>query len=402
MRFTYRAIIIILITISPLQNSYAKIGLIDEFIRFIPEIATFTKNLFKESGSLKNSNILKSADNVDPLAAGKIQAKDFDINFIDEIGKGEHKKIFDGIKKSDDNFLGEYKNLDQEPIVNDLENSTIWKSFFYTRNVYRASRNIKPDPDIYVCKTNKYIYYFILLPKKNIALVNSTNPEIEKQRLSVVSATSDLTYLKTINEITHFSFFPNYTAFISNEPTGDSKRANAECYNMKPDGSSLIRYEDVKELKKPSDNRVVKNVSEKKKIIGSFLLNNYIKIALALAIWSILFLLINEIFLKKKKKEGVSNIEIIDYLISSVLWGFVGLASLLMTSYFTWNFWIELLYAAVFIIYLYIAFYPVKNELLIIKLSKTSQFNKTRVALAYWSIVVPSLFVSTAIALLFI
>ena len=33
---------------------------------------------------------------------------------------------------------------------------------------------------------------------------------------------------------------------------------------MKPDGSSLIRYEDVKELKKPSDNRVVKNVSEKK------------------------------------------------------------------------------------------------------------------------------------------
>ena len=79
-----------------------------------------------------------------------------------------------------------------------------------------------------------------------------------------MSATSDLTYLKTINEITHFSFFPNYTAFISNEPTGDSKRANAECYNMKPDGSSLIRYEDVKELKKPSDNRVVKNVSEKK------------------------------------------------------------------------------------------------------------------------------------------
>ena len=67
-----------------------------------------------------------------------------------------------------------------------------------------------------------------------------------------------------------------------------------------------------------------------------------------------------------------------------------------------WNFWIELLYAAGFIIYLYIAFYPVKNELLIIKLSKTSQFNKTRVALAYWSIVVPSLFVSTAIALLFI
>ena len=130
MRFTYRAIIIILITISPLQNSYAKIGLIDEFIRFIPEIATFTKNLFKESGSLKNSNILKSSDHVDTLATGKIQAKDFDINFIDEIGKGEHKKIFDGIKKSDDNFLGEYKNLDQEPIVNDLENSTIWKSFF--------------------------------------------------------------------------------------------------------------------------------------------------------------------------------------------------------------------------------------------------------------------------------
>ena len=136
--------------------------------------------------------------------------------------------------------------------------------------------------------------------------------------------------------------------------------------------------------------------------IGSFLLDNYIKIALALVIWSILFLLINEIFLKKKKKEGVSNIEIIDYLISSLLWGFVGVTSLLMTSYFTWNFWIELLYAAGFIIYLYIAFYPVKNELLIIKLSKTSQFNKTRVALAYWSIVVPSLFVSTAIALLFI
>ena len=42
---------------------------------------------------------------MDPLAAGKIQAKDFDINFIDEIGKGEHKKIFDGIKRSDDNFL---------------------------------------------------------------------------------------------------------------------------------------------------------------------------------------------------------------------------------------------------------------------------------------------------------
>ena len=204
-----------------------------------------------------------------------------------------------------------------------------------------------------------------------------------------MSATSDLTYLKTINEITHFSFFPNYTAFISNEPTGDSKRANA-------------RNEDVKELKKPSDNRVVKNVSKKKKIIGSFLLDNYIKIVLALVIWSILFLLINEIFLKKKKKEGVSNIEIIDYLISSLLWGFVGVTSLLMTSYFTWNFWIELLYAAGFIIYLYIAFYPVKNELLIIKLSKTSQFNKTRVALAYWSIVVPSLFVSTAIALLFI
>ena len=115
---------------------------------------------------MKNSNILKSADNVDPLAAGKIPAKDFDINFIDEIGKGEHKKIFDGIKRSDDNFLSEYKNLDQEPIVNDLESSTIWKSFFYTRNVYRASRNIKPDPDIYVCKTNDYIYYFILLPKK--------------------------------------------------------------------------------------------------------------------------------------------------------------------------------------------------------------------------------------------
>ena len=43
----------------PLQNSYAKIGLIDEFIRFIPEIATFTKNLFRIR-SLKNSTFSKA------------------------------------------------------------------------------------------------------------------------------------------------------------------------------------------------------------------------------------------------------------------------------------------------------------------------------------------------------
>ena len=244
---------------------------IDSFA-FIGAITKGAKALSKFKG-VGTASKVGAASGIDEAASVALNIKKIDKNFIDEIGKTEHQKIFNAAKNSDENLYLQYDNYDM-PSVNDVK-----INWHYPLNVARIDLRLEqrdlfePKPTIYVCETKgKKVHYFTLLPKKNIALVSSSSNSIGKQRLVIHKSSSNGTYLTTLDKKNHFVLLPDYKALIyesslfpfnrsqlnsykKDSPTTKliDNAINAECYNANQEGnlqriSNSIDFYDIDEL----------------------------------------------------------------------------------------------------------------------------------------------------------
>ena len=141
-----------------------------------------------------------------------------------------------------------------------------------------------------MCEDNKKsVYYFTLLPKKNIALVTSSNKEVAKQRLQINRSGANGSYFSTYSTDSknyQFVLLPDYKALIyktsefnftieelkeyrseKNITNSIDSSINAECFNPKSDGSLERPYQKYYGLEHISIDIVKKvygNASEKK------------------------------------------------------------------------------------------------------------------------------------------
>lgn len=229
------------------------------------------------------------------INAGAFKIKKIDKNLFDEIGKTEHQKIYKAANNSDESLLIEYNNYDMPPPVTEAK-----LNWYYPFNAARVEYRLQqssisnPQPTVYVCQSNKNkVYYFTLLPKRNIAIVSSSSSLVGKEKLIIHKSSANGTYLTTYDDKNHFVLLPDYTALIyessfpfsmsqlkdyrvnSNTTQLINKAINAECYNSNSEGDlQRITYDgDISEFKKIIDKSIKEeqlNQEERKQIAINF------------------------------------------------------------------------------------------------------------------------------------
>ena len=215
---------------------------------FISALTKGGKLLFK--GKIWKSGAATGASSIDNVAKKALDIKKIDKNLIDEIGKAEHEKIFKSIKETpDEKVLSEYKHYD-DTSIEDIE-----FNWLVPRPAYRhLGKEVKSENSVYVCeKNNGEIFYFSIMPKRNKALVTSTDKNVDKQRLIVLYVKAQGTILKTKESNNYFVLLPNYKFYsdASNnlenliQKINDSTiPINGECYDTdEEDKKKLVRYE---------------------------------------------------------------------------------------------------------------------------------------------------------------
>ena len=147
---------------------------------------------------------------VDNVAKEALSINKLNKDLISKIKKSQEEEIVNLVKNDDSYSLTKFENLED---VN-LENDKIeWWNYLHVLNPNRfraLTKDLKPDNFIYACETTEnHVYFFSLLPKKNLALVSSSQEMIGSQRLKVESASAKGTVLtgiiKIIKEIIFYS-----------------------------------------------------------------------------------------------------------------------------------------------------------------------------------------------------
>ena len=238
MKRTLQILIFAFIALSVPTDSYS----------FISGITKGGKLLFKSK--IWKSGGATGASSIDNVAKKALDIKKIDKNLIDEIGKAEHEKIFKSIKETpDEKVLSEYKHY------NDTSIEDIEFNWLVPRPAYRhLGKEVKSENSVYVCeKNNGEIFYFSIMPKRNKALVSSTDKNIDKQRLIVLYVKAQGTILKTKESNNYFVLLPNYKFYsdASNNIENLIKKVNdstipinGECYDTdEEDIKKLVRYE---------------------------------------------------------------------------------------------------------------------------------------------------------------
>ena len=174
MKRTLQILIFAIITVSVPTDSYS----------FISALTKGGKLLFK--GKIWKAGGATGASSIDNVAKKALDIKKIDKNLIDEIGKAEHEKIFKSIKETpDEKVLSEYKHYD-DTSIKDPE-----FSWLVPRPAYRhLGKEVKSENSVYVCEKNTgEIFYFSIMPKRNKALVSSTDKTLSFQMISPESVT---------------------------------------------------------------------------------------------------------------------------------------------------------------------------------------------------------------------
>ena len=312
MKRTLQILIFAFIALSVPTDSYS----------FISGITKGGKLLFKSK--IWKSGGATGASSIDNVAKKALDIKKIDKNLIDEIGKAEHEKIFKSIKETpDEKVLSEYKHYD-DTSIKDPE-----FSWLVPRPAYRhLGKEVKSENSVYVCEKNTgEIFYFSIMPKRNKALVSSTDKNVDKQRLVVSYVKAQGTILKTNESNNYFVLLPNYKFYsdASNNVENLIKKindntipVNGECYDTDDaDIKKLVRYE----LKKGIDT-TSQAVSFKIPLIIFF-------VALA---WYIFLQFWEKYALKSEKRLlKLINIHVLINFIWIVLLNIVGLG-----SFFSW------------------------------------------------------------------
>lgn len=283
---------------------------------------------------------------VDNVATEVLSVRKINKNLIAKIKSSEEEELINLVKNDENTSISQYKNIDNASLESDEIN---W--WWYLSPRWRhLGRDFKPDNFIYACETNSGdVYYFSLLPKKNLALVSSSVEMVISQRLKIESSSAEGTVLSgfTSNEEIRFFLLPNYKFYVGNN--GEEKNLkiipNGECYNTE------INFDEKKinfvQYKIP--------VSDKNK---SFIDRNlkYYQYIIYLFLGSMLAKLIYDSYIGKSKKRANKFVYVtyslnVFALISFNLFG-AGAALIILDGVSLVN-WAKIVYWIIFIWYVY-------------------------------------------------
>ena len=284
---------------------------------------------------------------VDNVATEVLSVRKINKNLVAKIKKSEEEELINLVKNDENTSISQYKNIDNASLGSD---EIDW--WWYLSPRWRhLGRDFKPDNFIYACETNSGdVYYFSLLPKKNLALVSSSVEMFESQRLKIERSTAQATVLSgfTSNEKERFFFLlPNYKFYIGNNDEEENFKIipNGECYNTE------INFDERKvnfvQYKIP--------VSDKDK---SFIEKNfkYYQYIIYLFLASMLITLIYDSYIGKSKKRANKFVYMtyslnVFALISFNLFG-AGAALIILDGVSLVN-WAKIVYWIIYIWYIY-------------------------------------------------
>ena len=212
MKKALQILILVIISLSVPTDSYSFISALKagKFIHTLSQGGKFMNFLSKSGNFLFKTKIFKAGgvSTVDTVAKEALNIRKINKNLIGEIGKTEHGKIFRSIKDSPDEIiLSEYKHYD-DVSINDVELYRL----LIPRPAYRhLAKDLKPENSIYACEKNTgEIFYFSIMPKRNKALVSSSDKMVGKQRLVILHSKPKGTILKTKEPNTSNNYFRLY------------------------------------------------------------------------------------------------------------------------------------------------------------------------------------------------
>lgn len=303
---------------------------------------------------------------VDNVATEVLSVRKINKNLVAKIKKSEEEELINLVKNDENTSISQYKNIDNASLGSD---EIDW--WWYLSPRWRhLGRDFKPDNFIYACETNSGdVYYFSLLPKKNLALVSSSVEMFESQRLKIERSTAQATVLSgfTSNEKERFFFLlPNYKFYIGNNDEEENYKIipNGECYNTE------INFDERKvnfvQYKIP--------VSDKDK---SFIEKNfkYYQYIIYLFLASMLITLIYDSYIGKSKKRANKFVYVtyslnVFALISFNLFG-AGAALIILDGVSLVN-WAKIVYWIIYIWYVYRIGVVIKSSYKSIKQSEFS------------------------------
>ena len=283
---------------------------------------------------------------VDNVATEVLSVRKINKNLVAKIKRSKEEELINLVKNDENISISKYKNIDDASL--EIDEINWW--WYLSPRWRHLGRDFKPDNFIYACETNSGdVYYFSLLPKKNLALVSSSVEMVVSQRLKIESSSAEGTVLSgfTSNEKIRFFLLPNYKFYIANN--GEEKNLkiipNGECYNTE------INFD----AKKINFVQYKIPVLDKDK---SFIEKNlkYYQYVIYLFLASMLVTLIYDSYIGKSKKRANKFVYVTYSLnifawISFNLFG-AGAALIIMDGVSLIN-WVKIVYWIVYIWYVY-------------------------------------------------
>ena len=326
--------------------------------------------LFKKTPLLKIGAADTGLMAVDNVAKEALSINKLNKDLISKIKKSQEEEIINLVKNDDSYSLTKFENIEDVNLENDkLE----WWNYLHVLNPNRfraLTKDLKPDNFIYACETTEnHVYFFSLLPKKNLALISSSQEMIGSQRLRVESASAKGTVLTGIikdNKRDYYFLLPNYKFYYGNHDINQEFDVipNGECYNTEINiDTNKIEY--IQFEFKPSNNQ--KSFIEKN-------LKFYAYICYLFAAFSIFGLIWDEYI--KKSEERAYKFAYFTFstrMISHTLFNLFGVgAGLIILSSVTFVMWLQIITLLIFVWYLYGIYNTTKHTIKSLKVQKFS------------------------------
>ena len=249
MKRLFQIVLIIFLTISS-TTSYAFVGK----IKALHGIGVFFKTkVFKLGAATEGARVM------DNVATETLNFRKIDKKLISKLSNQKEVEILQAVKETpDEAVLSNYKNINDASLSNDTDDW--WR---YLHPGYRhLAKDVKSENFIYACETNSGdIYYFSLLPKRNLALVSSSVEMIGSQRLKIRSSSAKGTVLMNLDSNgtrDYFFLLPNYQFYAGKQPSSGKFEVlpNGTCNNTEinfdKNEIKFAQYQVIQEKREPT------------------------------------------------------------------------------------------------------------------------------------------------------
>jgi len=200
-------------------NKYFRVLIILALINIsITESYAFISAIAKVFKSVKSNSVASKTDNIFPRkpeileSVKPLEAESINIKIIEKIGSEEKSRYLKSIQNSsDDTILAEHGYKENVNAENE-------KLYDYVFPSWRAMRiDLKPNNSVYGCISGNEFYNFSILPKKNQAVIYSSDKKIGKATLRVELSNAEATILSlnVDNTKIYFVLLPDYVFYLS-------------------------------------------------------------------------------------------------------------------------------------------------------------------------------------------